>query len=638
MDPSLPDQPELGKVDPDVHVYFTSIEKMLDENEFESDEDRALFIQNVYREVGANDVKLAADSDCSRVLEKLIRMSSDIQVRRLMRAFNGMYSELFRHRFASHVAQTLLSLVADIVEREQTHGPAPEIEDDAPEEIEGQGNEPLPSMESLFTSMCQELSDQWISLMTDPWGSHLVRAVLNVASGDALAPAASSSMRSKRSQKYNHKNNLVASQGPSQKTQDRKGHMKGEKKRKIPCSFKELLDGITQSVLENLKEYEIRSFCAHAVANPVLQILVAIKPAGQELINSIIEVDADNNYAFMDSLILDTVGSHLCEKILANASPVAFHNLYTRHFKGKLVQLCSHHSANFVVQHLIANTRNGVQLRVLLEEILGEDGTGMEKLFFRNRAGVVTKILEACVKHGACQKPVLESFVSAFHADAPAKQKLLMKLVLHQQTYEDHEASPRKDFDYHGAIMVEHLLLFSEEHAKLLVDSFMSVPSTETYSWLTNPLGSRIYEKVLRSASTPLKAKKKLLHSLHPNYATLAADKYGSYVVDACWSVADMEAKERIAEELSHSRAMLEASFTGKFILKNCRIDAFKREGREAWVEKVSGVDRKREMFKEFADIVVEPTNTTDVGGVVESIEQVALDRIALEEVCGCIV
>ncbi|KAJ3011101.1 UNVERIFIED_CONTAM: Nucleolar protein 9 [Siphonaria sp. JEL0065] len=603
-DPSLPDQPELGRVDPDVQVYFMSVEKMLDDQEFETDEDRILFVQNVYREVGANDVKLAADSECSRVLEKLIRLSSDIQVRKLMRSFVGMFSELFRHRFASHVTQTLLSLVADIVEREQTHGPAKEEEEEEePPAEDAIDLGPLPSMESLFIAMCEELNNQWTHLMSDPWGSHLVRAVLNVASGESLLPPKSTSLRSKKSQKYNAKTNNSTPAGPAVKTSDRKSAAGITKKRKIPETFKATVESITRSVLESLNEYEIRSFAGHAVANPVLQILVSIKPAGQQLITSIMNIDSDKGYQFMGSLITDTVGSHLVEKILANANPKDFHSLYIRHFKGNLVSLCNHHVANFVVQHLIQNTRNGTQLNVLMEEIIGKDGTGIEKLFFRNRQGVVVKILEACVKHNSCQEQVVNSFISAFHAVGAVQQKLLMQLVLCQQTFEDYSANPGK-FDYHGSVMMEHLLLFQEPYAKYFIDSFMSIPSGETFKWLTTPLGSRIYEKVLRSPSTPLKAKKKLLHGLHTHYAILACDKFGSYVVDAAWSVADLEAKERIAEELSRAKSQLEASFTGKFILKNCRVESYRREGREAWVEKVAGVDRKREMFKEFEDIL----------------------------------
>ncbi|ORY44321.1 ARM repeat-containing protein [Rhizoclosmatium globosum] len=591
-DPNLPDQPELGRVDPDVQVYFMSVEKMLDEQEFETDEDRILFVQNVYREVGANDVKLAADSECSRVLEKLIRLSSDVQVRRLMRSFTGMYSELFRHRFASHVAQTLLSLVADIVEREQIHGPAPEPEDEDP--VEGAPDlGPLPSMESLFTSLCDELSNQWTSLMT-----------LNVASGESLLPPKSSSLRSKKSTKYNAKNNNAAPAGPAAKTADRKTAAGISKKRKVPPSFQQVLESISQSVLDSLSEYEIRSFAGHAVANPVLQILVSIKPAGQGLIRSIMEIDSDKGYAFMGSLITDTVGSHLVEKILVNASPKDFHTLYTRHFKGNLTSLASHPIANFVIQHLIQNTRNGLQLRVLMDELLGPDGTGMEKLFFRNRQGVVIKILEACVRHTAdCQPQVLTSFTNAFHATTPDQQKLLTPLVLTQQTYEDYNTAPGK-FDYHGATMLEHLLNFQEPSAKLFINSFLSLPASETFKWLTTPLGSRVYEQVLRSQSTPLPAKKKILHGLTGHFATLACDKYASHIVDAAWAVSDIDAKERIAAELAKSKAQLESSFTGKFVLKNCRVESFRREGRDVWAEKVAGVDRKRAMFKEFEDIL----------------------------------
>ncbi|KAJ3083136.1 Nucleolar protein 9 [Rhizoclosmatium hyalinum] len=439
-DPNLPDQPELGRVDPDVQVYFMSVEKMLDEQEFETDEDRILFVQNVYREVGANDVKLAADSECSRVLEKLIRLSSDVQVRRLMRSFTGMYSELFRHRFASHVAQTLLSLVADIVEREQIHGPAPEPEDEDP--VEGAPDlGPLPSMESLFTSLCDELSNQWTSLMSDPWGSHLVRAALNVASGESLLPPKSSSLRSKKSTKYNAKNNNAAPAGPAAKTADRKTAAGISKKRKVPPSFQQVLESISQSVLDSLSEYEIRSFAGHAVANPVLQILVSIKPAGQGLIRSIMEIDSDKGYAFMGSLITDTVGSHLVEKILVNASPKDFHTLYTRHFKGNLTSLASHPIANFVIQHLIQNTRNGLQLRVLMDELLGPDGTGMEKLFFRNRQGVVIKILEACVRHTAdCQPQTMAAL--GFTADSKKGKKKSGDLLL-----DDEDETPKKKKD-----------------------------------------------------------------------------------------------------------------------------------------------------------------------------------------------
>ncbi|KAJ3066987.1 Nucleolar protein 9 [Podochytrium sp. JEL0797] len=608
-DPSLPDQPELGRLDPDAQVYFVSIEKMLDDNDFETDEDRLLFVQNVYKEVGQNDIKLAADPDASRVLEKLIRLSSDVQVRRLMRSFQGMFSELFRHRFASHVAQTLMSLVADIVEREQMHGPAPEpVDEDDDNETDAKPNNedgPLPSMESLFTSMCEELSNQWIHLMSDPWGSHLVRAILNVASGEILVSPKTTSLRSKKSQKYNAKTNLSGTTpvGPAAKTTDRKtAGGAAPKRRKIPVSFGTVLETVTGDMLANLGEYEVRGFAGNAVANPVLQILVAVKPAGQTLISQMVNFDADKGYAFFGGLITDTVGSHLVEKVLANASPKDFHAIYMHHFKDNLQSLCNHHVANFVVQHLIQNTRNGTQLDVLVNEILGNDGTGIEKLFFRNRQGVIVQLLSASVRHNSSQPALTTSFLSAFHTTTPTSLKQITPLVLYQQTLQDYTSHPSTKFDYFGAQMMEHLLHFAEPHSSLFINSFLSLSESETLTWVTSPLGSRVWEHVFKSPGLNLGAAKKLLHRLHPNYAKYACDRFGSYVVDAAWSKADLDAKQRIAEELALSRAQLEASFTGKFVWKNCRVEAFRKEGREVWVEKVQGVERKREMFKEFME------------------------------------
>ncbi|KAJ3208037.1 Nucleolar protein 9 [Entophlyctis luteolus] len=624
-DPNLPNQPELGFVDPDVQVYFLSIEKMMNEQDFPTEEDRLLFVENVYKEVGSNHIKLAADSECSRVLEKLIRLSSDFQIRRLMKGSMGLFNELFRHRFSSHVMQTLLSVVADVVEREQVQG----ISEDTSGENAEEDDAPLPSMEELFISMCHELSDEWIGLVSDPWGSHLVRSILNVVSGESLAQPTSAIMRSKKSALYSKNNNLITSGGTAggaaaaaeitpKRTLERKlGKFGGSSlRRKIPPSFKALLQEISSRIMSSLKEYELRTFCCHAVANPVLQFLVAIDGCGQELIKAIMSIDADNGYKFMDDLILDTVGSHLVEKILAKASPVEFHAMYVRHFKGKLSTLCNHHVANFVVQHLLANTRNGTQVRILLEEILGEDRSGIEKLFFRNRAGVIIKILEASAKHVAHQKEVFESFLSAFHVKTDEHKKRIIQLVLCQQTVEDFDAAGEKPlvkrFDYHGVSMAEHLLDFAEDYSKMLLASFMAIPSSEVLTWLTTALGSRIYEKILQSECAPQGAKKKLIYSLHTHFTHLAIDKYGSHVVDACWRAADIEAKERIAEELAKSKSMLEASFTGRFVFKNCRVDRYitdsaKSRRRDAsapastWAAKVRGAERTRQDFlKEF--------------------------------------
>lgn len=119
--------------------------------------EQQLFVNNVYSEVENREFILATDHGCSLVLEKLLNISSDFELRVLFDKFNGRFSELFTHRFASHVCQTLLTLAADVVEREckgeSIPGPDEVRKKESVKTQEDLGE--LLSMEKLFLSMCE---------------------------------------------------------------------------------------------------------------------------------------------------------------------------------------------------------------------------------------------------------------------------------------------------------------------------------------------------------------------------------------------------------------------------------------------------------------------------------------------------
>jgi nucleolar protein 9 len=114
--------------------------------------DQQLFVANVYTEVQDKELVLATDHSCSLVLEKLLKISSDFELRVFMDRLTGRYAELFTHRFASHVCQTLLTLGADAVERE-TRGESVPGPDEGTKESGDVGV--LLSMEELVLSLCK---------------------------------------------------------------------------------------------------------------------------------------------------------------------------------------------------------------------------------------------------------------------------------------------------------------------------------------------------------------------------------------------------------------------------------------------------------------------------------------------------
>lgn len=108
--------------------------------------EQSTFIGNIYRALDNTELQLATDHECSIILEKLLRFSDDFQLRVFMDRLTGRFSDLFKHQYASHVCQSLLTVAADVVDRE--------MKDEAPQPVEGENGVLLP-MQSLIVDMCE---------------------------------------------------------------------------------------------------------------------------------------------------------------------------------------------------------------------------------------------------------------------------------------------------------------------------------------------------------------------------------------------------------------------------------------------------------------------------------------------------
>ncbi|KAJ3300786.1 Nucleolar protein 9 [Borealophlyctis nickersoniae] len=588
-----PEQPFFGMLPPDEHRYFHFVEKTLEEQEFESDEDRQLLVHNVFKEADGKELMVASDPDCSRILEKLLRASNDLQIRALTDRMSGNYPELFRHQFASHVCQTLLYLAAEIVEREIKGESA--TKSASSETDEAQTEPEVPTMEQLVLSICESLDGQWSALISDPYASHPVRSMLGVLSGEVVV-ADDAKLRSKKSKKYNDAHNNNFAQRPTKKPGPNGVPMKNL----VPPSFTQMLEHITKAIAGTLSKTELRNLALHPVASPVLQLLLSYQSTSDTLVRAILNIGEGNislteSDPFVESLIKHSVGSHLMEKIFAVARPELFHRLYVVYFRQHLLDLCRHPVANFVVQQLIANTKNATQVEVLFDEL----AEGIEKLLLSNRTGVVVKLVEASARHKAYQKEILKSLCVALHANTNEERKQLLNLILHLQPYEAYMSGTRRTPNLQGALIAALILTFDEEHSKLIVDSYMSTPTDTTYSYIFDPITSRVVEAILISPHVSLKIKRKILRNLQGKFVDMAKDKYGSHMVDKCWAVADLALKEEIAQELAAASTSLAQNFHGKFVLRNCKIEAFK-QGRKEWVEREKGIERKRGMFSDL--------------------------------------
>lgn len=78
-----------GMLDEQEQEYFKRADDMLESNAFGDHEERSLFLSNVYREADGKELKIASSQSCSRLMERLIQLSTTVQLKSLFQKFSG---------------------------------------------------------------------------------------------------------------------------------------------------------------------------------------------------------------------------------------------------------------------------------------------------------------------------------------------------------------------------------------------------------------------------------------------------------------------------------------------------------------------------------------------------------------------
>lgn len=157
----------IGKLDEDTVSYFKRVESVTEDDDFEDEEAKQLFLENVFTQIEHNELALCCDQGMSRVLERLIMFFNDEQLKIIWKNLAKDFKTVTTDRFGSHVMQNLVNSIPNAirVERNKYKG---NIEE---------------SIEQSFLSYCSFISDNLQDLIEDMYGSHVIRAVLEVLGG-----------------------------------------------------------------------------------------------------------------------------------------------------------------------------------------------------------------------------------------------------------------------------------------------------------------------------------------------------------------------------------------------------------------------------------------------------------------------
>ncbi|GLB33404.1 putative ARM repeat-containing protein [Lyophyllum shimeji] len=624
--PEVNSEAPFGYVDADLKAYFRTVDvqirdwqeqqdEMGQDGDTDPNEERRLFFVAALTEMAGKEKQLATDPDCSVILERMAYSMDDFVRRVFIDSLAGSFEVLIRHRFASHVCQTLFAVAQDTISRE-SRGIFPAI----PESSE---HGELRTLTQLVLDASEEILPNFTSLIMDPFASHVIRALLTLLSPNLLPfdHSAQSAIRSKKSSAWK------AKQGPMKSVfADQKGKEKELPLPSTPAAFQRLARRFVEVLGTELGENEVRALAANKVASPVLQMLLEVEAhlgmAGDpdslmdRVTMGIISACSDNPNSIMEpsdylnTLLRDPTSSHLLETIVARSPENAFSVLWTTYFHGKLARLAVHPVANFVLAKALERVSRD-QLSGTCTEL---DGS-WSRMMRASRTGVLRALIDRGVALQASEHEICEAVYSAFDLTTQADRGLLVPCVLHLLPLQEYKAALTAEIastpqhtpfrrkgrqeasktvlepKIQGSVLLQSLLRLPDPHNQIVVANIASLPVEERIEIAHDASGSRVYDMLLESPTVPFKAKREFVMGFIGHYHLLVDDRLGSRVGDRCWAFADTYLKEKIARSLFMHEQFLAGSYYGKFFARNLNLYLLQRRPDE-W--KTMQADKKR--------------------------------------------
>lgn len=574
-----------GFCDPDVKAYFRTVDKQLKEwqelgmeNKNEEIDDpnleRRMFFAAALTEMQGKELQLATDPDTAVILERMIHSMDDLARRIFTSTLTGSIIGVAKHRFGSHVLETLFEAASLTIDREcRNIFPAaqslPQFADQA-------------TMGDLISQICREVTDSAPSLLNEPFGSHVLQRLVILLVPSLSHLQSKQDLRSKRSAGYR------AKVGPMKSIFDEEP---AEDKRHVPLEYESMALGILKRIRDKMSANEVRALAADKVGCPSLRILISLESASNlsnqsnSLMDSVLmgmidsyETSNDATIAesdYIGTLLRDATASHLFQTVIQLAPEPIFGLLWSIYFVGKLNRLAVHPVANFVVATAFGRL-DDEQLRNAIVEMKGV----VAKCFKQQRLGPVTALIQQSAALNIGPEEIVDVICNALEVEADGKGLILQILGANFETNPQNE-SRADTVSVQGVLLLQAILRLPSPHNEIIVKSFEDLPADTKLALSHNATSSRVVDAMIESPTLSRKSKRAVVLAYIGNYERLVDDRIGSRVGDRFWAYADPYLKEKIARSLIPHQQTLSASYYGKFFARKLQLTLLQRKPEE---------------------------------------------------------
>ncbi|MCJ1410100.1 Nucleolar protein 9 [Ptychographa xylographoides] len=589
----MEDTPFFGLLDEEEQTYFKRANSLLELDQFADAEERGLFLANVYREASGKELKVACSQSCSRLMERLIRLSTPRQLKVLFHRFSGHFLHLVQHRFASHVCEALFLKAAPTVTHELI---ALEEEEQEP----GKDEDAPIAMKDLFVSTVKELEGNLGYLMTDSFASHTLRVLLVVLSGQPLTGTATNLLlQSKKKEK-------VAS---TARTIGATAEALGP--RTVPEEFTAAMDRTIAGTVAGLNTTYLQALATHPTGNPVLQLLLELEfarlaksKAGDEislfrrLLPDDPPVEGTSSAIFIRGLLYDPVGSRLLETIIQFAPGKIFKTLYKSMFRDKIGDLVRNETAGFVVIRILERLSHD-DLQPAIEQICPH----IPMLIERQRISIIKVTIERCTIRQVDTQTIGDAIKIGYGEAQPDMLLHILKLGRDETEGMAEERKAQLEAQdlgkLHGSLLAQSMVQAPGPLREVILNNILAMDLQSLMLMAKDRTATHLLQSVLTCSGQTKQFRRKMIQQFFGYIAELAFNPIASHVVDTFWAATEdlLYLRERIAEELQQAEAALRDSFSGRAVWRNWMMDLYTRK-RVDWISKAKGLQQVDERPK----------------------------------------
>lgn len=610
-----------GMLADDEQEYFRHADEMLEINQFPSPEDRQLFVDSVHREAQGKELKLASSQSCSRLMERLIQISTTAQKKRLFEAFAGHFLSLVQHRFASHCCEALFLRSAGVVTQELA-GFVMDTTGAATGDEAGKGEA---SMEGLFLATLDELEGNMNYLITDRFASHALRVLLLVLSGRPLNDASVKTLiKSKNKEK-------ITVAGSAEADQENQGL------RAVPSSFTMAVQKIIQDSMSGLDATSLRVLAKHPIGNPTLQLLLELDltlskqdsansksdpeaPTGLERSALVLKLlpgapkslsdESSEASEFINGMIYDQIGSRLVETLITHAPGKIFkalnQNIFLPRIQGYVRNDISSYAAIRVLNRLGKD-----DLVTAVDKI----APTVPQLVEKERFNVIRTLMDRCAARGINDevKRLNKGLKKGCGSEPADLITTLCRFKDEEKKKKDVAQLSKNEFaiQSHGAQLLTTLLSIPGP-SKGVQESLLALsPEVLLRLAKTSMPTVNVLTAALSKPSTNPAFHKTIVATIMPHAADLATSQFGHNVLNTIVEVPSkgkehsvpFHMKEAIMNKLGDHERELRETWIGRSVWRNWKGDIWKtRRGDwkirmrevDALVEKPAGASKFR--------------------------------------------